>query len=75
MFPTAPTASPFAAQARARALETWQEAASLVATRWHVFLGAEPESRKWAFASYVATLDAEQAAANDIAALSARIAA
>jgi hypothetical protein len=50
-------------------------AVSLVATRWPVFLEAEPESRAWAFACYVAALDAEEAAAADMAALSSRIAA
>ncbi len=75
MFPTAPTTSPFSAQARARALETWRDAAGLVSTRWQVFLDAEPESRQWAFASYSAALDIEEAAASDMAALSARIAA
>jgi hypothetical protein len=75
MFPTAPTKSPFTVQARALALETWREAASLVSTRRQVFLDAEPGSREWAFASYSAALDAEEAAASDMAALSAQIAA
>ena len=48
---------------RARAVEEWREAARLVWTRWEVFLDAEHESRGSAFASYVAALDAEQAAA------------
>ena len=50
----------------------WREAASLVSTRWQVFLEAEPESRAWAFASYVAALDAEEAAAAEMAALCPR---
>ena len=49
--------------------------ASLVATRWQLFLEAEPESRAWAFACYVAALDAEEAAAADMAALSPPLAA
>jgi hypothetical protein len=56
-------------------LETWREAASVVATRWRLFLDAEPESRAFAFASYVAALDAEEAAAAELAALSSKIAA
>jgi hypothetical protein len=75
MFP-APESTPlFAGRSQARALETWREAASLVATRWLVFLEAEAESRTWAFASYVAALDAEAAAAADMAAVSSSIAA
>jgi hypothetical protein len=75
MFPTAHSTSPFTGRGRSRALETWREAASLVATRWQNFLEAEPESRAFAFASYVASLDAEEAAAAELAALSSSIAA
>jgi hypothetical protein len=75
MFPIAQGTPLVAAHSRARALEVWRDAAGLVATRWQAFLEAEPESRPWAFASYVAALDAEEAAAADIAALSSRIAA
>ncbi|HXO10467.1 MAG TPA: hypothetical protein VN880_20655 [Solirubrobacteraceae bacterium] len=75
MFPAAENTALFAGRSQARALETWREAASLVATRWLVFLEAEPESRTWAFASYVAALDAEAAAAADMAAASSSIAA
>ena len=69
MFPTAHPTPLFAGRGRARALETWREAASLVANRWQSFLDAERESRAFAFASYVAALDAEEAAAADMAAL------
>jgi hypothetical protein len=75
MFPTARTTPLFASRGRLRALETWREAASLVATRWQNFLDAEPESRAFAFASYVAALDAEEAAAADMAALASIVAA
>jgi hypothetical protein len=75
MFPTAHSTPSFAGRSRGRALETWRDAASLVATRWGVFLEAEPESRPWAFASYVAALDAEEAAAAHMAALASSIAA
>ena len=67
--------SPFADSAGVRALEMWREAAGLVATRWRAYLTAEPQSRSWAFASYVAGLDAEVAAAAEIAASSSSIAA
>jgi hypothetical protein len=75
MFPTANSTALFAGRGRARALETWREAASLVATRWQNFLEAEPESRAFAFGSYVAALDAEEAAAAELAALVSSIAA
>ena len=75
MFPTAYTTSLFAGRGQARPLEMWREAASLVATRWQNFLDAERESRAFAFASYVAALDAEEAAAAEMAALSSTIAA
>lgn len=67
MFPIADNATLFAGRGRARALEVWREAADLVATRWQLFLDAEPESRAFAFASYVAALDAEEAAAAEMA--------
>jgi hypothetical protein len=60
----------FARRSQARALETWRNAASLVGIRWRVFLEAEPVSRPQAFASYAAALDAEEAAAADMATLS-----
>jgi hypothetical protein len=75
MFTAANSTLPFAGRGRARTLETWREAASLVAIRWQNFLDAEGESRGFAFASYVAALDAEEAAAADLAARSSSIAA
>ena len=74
MFPTAHSTPLFAGRGQARALETWRDAASLVATRWQNFLNAERETRVFAFASYVAALDAEEAAAADIAALVSSVA-
>jgi hypothetical protein len=52
---------------RLEALETWRAAAHLVSIRWDRFLHAEPEMRVFAFASYVAALDSEEAAAADLA--------
>ena len=72
----APHTSPLLAwQSRARALEQWREAATLVETRWRVFREAERESRAWAFASFVAALDADGAAAAEMAAQSRGMAA
>jgi hypothetical protein len=53
---------------RPEALEIWRAAAHLVSGRWERFLHAEPEMRVFAFASYVAALDSEEAAAADLAA-------
>jgi hypothetical protein len=53
----------------ARAARRWRYAAHLVWTRWEVFLGAEPEARAFAFASYTAALDAEETAAAAMARL------
>jgi hypothetical protein len=55
--------------AHAKALEEWREAARLVSTRWATVREAQAESRQWAFASYVAALDAEEAAAAMVATL------
>jgi hypothetical protein len=49
--------------ARIRALEEWRQAARIVAARWAVFLDADALTRRFAFRSYVAALDAEEAAA------------
>ena len=70
MFITSHATPLFAARGRARALETWREAASVVSLRWKVFLEAEPARRPLAFGSYMAALDAEEAAAAEIAVLS-----
>jgi hypothetical protein len=75
MFPPAPIAQLFSGRSQAQALEEWREAESLVATRWRAFLDVGPEGRPSAFASYVAALDIEEAAALAMAALSSRIAA
>jgi uncharacterized damage-inducible protein DinB len=60
---------------RAQALEVWRDAEDLVSARWDAFLQAEPEARRFAFASYVAALDAEEAAAAELATFGLRIAA
>ena len=63
------------ASAQVRALDVWREAADLVWRRWNVYLAAEDEARTFAFASYIAALDAEEAAAAEVAALAGRVAA
>jgi hypothetical protein len=70
MFSPAHVTTLFPARSRARALESWREAAMLVGTRWRAFVEAESASRAGAFASYLAALDVEEAAAADLAALS-----
>jgi hypothetical protein len=60
----------FTVRGQAQALETWREASGLVAVRWAEFREANRASRSRAFASYVAALDAEEAAASVLAALS-----
>jgi hypothetical protein len=62
-------------RARALALMEWREAAELVSSRWRTYLDAEPVGRAFAFAAYVSALDAEEAAAADMATLVARTAA
>ncbi len=75
MFSTDHITQVLAARGQAQALDAWREAADLVSIRWQLFLEAEAEGRQWAFASYVAALDAEEAAAADMAALAAPMAA
>jgi hypothetical protein len=54
---------------RAQALEVWRDAEQLVSSRWDAFLKADSAARRFAFASYVAALDAEEAAASELASL------
>jgi hypothetical protein len=54
-------------QLQARALDTWRDAELLVQLRWYTFLEADGASRPGAFAAYVAALDAEAAAAGELA--------
>lgn len=58
----------------ARVRERWRDAANVVTARWEVFLHAEAEDRGVAFASYLAALDAEEAAATEQAVLASRTA-
>jgi hypothetical protein len=58
------------AELRARALETWRNAEELVAVLWRTYLAAERETRPAVFAAYLAALDAEAAAAENLARMS-----
>jgi len=51
----------------ARTTEAWRIAASTVWARWDAFLATPNEGRRVAFAAYVAALDAECAAADEMA--------
>jgi hypothetical protein len=66
-----PTRSPQTHASR-KAVAEWRAAAHLVSARWQTFLAADSKTRPLAFASYLAALDAEEAAAADVAALAAR---
>jgi hypothetical protein len=48
-------------------LDTWRDAESLVQLRWDTFLEADGASRPGAFAAYLDALDAEAAAAGELA--------
>jgi hypothetical protein len=58
---------------RIEVLETWRDTAYVVGARWRAYLEAGPGGRTWAFAAYVAALDAEEAAAAELAVLSSRV--
>jgi hypothetical protein len=62
-----PGAPLWQARPQARALDTWRDAELLVQLRWYIFLEADGASRPGAFATYVAALDAEAAAAGELA--------
>jgi hypothetical protein len=51
-----------------RQLEAWRATASAVWARWDALLASPPERRARAFAAYTAALDAEAAAAEEMAA-------
>jgi hypothetical protein len=55
------------ARSQAHALATWRDAELLVRRRWDDFLAADRASRRGAFAAYVAALDAEAAAGDELA--------
>lgn len=56
------------------ALATWRDAADLVSQRWDGFLQSEAPTRAFAFGSYLAALDAEEAAAAEMSRLVTRTA-
>ena len=62
-----PGAPLYQAQLQARALDMWRDAELLVQLRWGTVLEADRASRPGAFAAYLAALDAEAAAADELA--------
>jgi hypothetical protein len=50
-----------------RARGRWRDATRVVAMRWDNFLGCEAPLRPLAYTSYLAALDAEEAAAAEVA--------
>ena len=62
----------FAAHRLDQARAEWREAARTARVRWTAFLDSERETRQLAFASYVAALDGEEAAAAEVAGLLSR---
>jgi hypothetical protein len=53
----------------AQAHESWRFAAGLVRDRWAQFLAADGSARRTTFAAYVAALDFEAAAADELCAI------
>jgi hypothetical protein len=74
MFPRV-RSTPLFAPDRARVIEMWRETARFIATRRHNSQEPEPENRAFGFASYVAALGAEPAAASGTAELASSAAA
>jgi hypothetical protein len=62
-----PGAPLYQAQLQALGRDMWRDAELLVQLRWDEFLVADRASRRGAFAAYVAALDAEAAAADELA--------
>ena len=62
-----PGAPLYPAQLQALALDMWRDAELVVQSRWDDFLVADRASRGGVFAAYVAALDAEAAAAGELA--------
>jgi hypothetical protein len=58
---------PYQGRPQVRALNAWRHAEQVVRLHWDAFLVAEGASRRDAFTAYIAALDAEAAAAGDLA--------
>jgi hypothetical protein len=52
-----------------RALDSWRDASQAASDTWQLYLTTRRASRASAFGAYVAALDAEEAAAGDLARL------
>lgn len=68
MFTIPPGNSPFARLRRPRPLDLWRDAAARVWSQWDLVLVAPAAGRAAAFAAYLAALDAEAAAADELVA-------
>ena len=62
-----PGERPNQVQLQALALSTWRDAELLVRLRWDTFVVADRASRPGAFGAYLAALDAEAMAADELA--------
>src|SRR3954462_15834648 len=70
-----PTISGLTGDRHAAAIDTWRAAARLVSERWTDYRVADRVAGGFAFRAYVAALDAEEAAADELAHLTLRAAA
>jgi hypothetical protein len=68
-FLTHPTFSRLWGDRYTTALGDWRAAATLVSARWAEYRMADREARDFAFRAYVAALDDEEAAADELARL------
>ena len=75
MFATSHRSTRFAGRDRARALEAWRVASTLVDVRWHAYRAADPPARRAAYSAFVASLDIEEAAAAELTVASTSLAA
>jgi hypothetical protein len=65
-FLLTPGAPLYREQLRARAFESWRNAAALVSLEWDAYLAADSDTRSDSFAAYEAALDAEAMAAAEL---------
>jgi hypothetical protein len=70
-----PTISQLSGGRCAAALDNWRAAARVVSERWTDYRMAERAAGAFAFRAYIAALDAEEAAAHELAHLTLRAAA
>jgi hypothetical protein len=61
-----PGAPLYREQLRARAIDSWRNAALLVSLEWDAYVAADRDARSDAFAAYEAALEAEATAAGEL---------